>query len=227
MLDTHRHIQKSLFDGANVVEHLKDMIRDRFSVSEVPDGFLFFPVELGGLDLKSPFVGLLQVRESVQGNPYDLMDEYEEHEHDDYAVIKTNFDKGDTSRYYKADKNFVPEDADSFFSFAEFTRHRESFASMGQASLQSTYTKLLERPAEVPIDASVQVRQALDQLQGQGNLRGITSSWYTMDAYWKWIAQMYGPEMIQKFGGMNIVDPGLLPIGMVSFFRARRTKWQG
>jgi hypothetical protein len=227
MLDTHRHIQKSLFDGGNVVEHLKDMIRDRFSVSEVPDGFLFFPVELGGLDLKSPFVGLLQVRESVKDNPYDLMDEYEEHEYDDYAVVKTSFDKGDTFRYNGADKNFVPEDADSFFSFAEFTRHRESFASMGKASLRSTYTKLLERPAEMPIDASVQVRQALDQLQGQGNLRGITSSWYTMDAYWKWIAQMYGPEMIQKFGGMNIVDPGLLPIGMVSFFRARRTKWQG
>jgi hypothetical protein len=38
---------------------------------------------------------------------------------------------------------------------------------------------------------------------------------------------MYGPEMVEKFGGMNVVDPGLLPIGMVGFFRQKRTKWQG
>jgi hypothetical protein len=48
-----------------------------------------------------------------------------------------------------------------------------------------------------------------------------------MAAYWKWIAQMYGPEMCERFGGLNVVDPGLLPIGMVGFFRMRRTKWQG
>lgn len=48
-----------------------------------------------------------------------------------------------------------------------------------------------------------------------------------MDPYWKWIAQMYGPEMTERFGGLNVVDFGLLPIGMVSMFRQRRTKWEG
>ena len=48
-----------------------------------------------------------------------------------------------------------------------------------------------------------------------------------MDAYWKWIAQMYGPDMIAHFGGLIIVDAGWLPIGMVGQFRQRRTKWQG
>jgi hypothetical protein len=36
---------------------------------------------------------------------------------------------------------------------------------------------------------------------------------------------MYGPEIVEKFGGLSVVDPGLLPIGMVSMFRERRTKW--
>ena len=69
--------------------------------------------------------------------------------------------------------------------------------------------------------------QAQQQLQGQNTLRGITAQWSSMEAYWKWITQMYGPEMIDKFGGLNVVDFGLLPIGMVSMFRQRRTKWQG
>lgn len=229
MLATHRHIQESIFPGGDIVQHLKKMIEERFHVSNVPDGFLFFPVELGGLDLKSPFVGLLQIRESVKANPYDLLDEFEAKERDDYSAAKRKFEKGDirNMRHNTNTSNWRPEDADTFFSFAEFISYRENFASIGKANLRSTYAKLLERPTEQPVDASMQIRQALSQLQGQNNLRGITSDWSFMDAYWKWIAQMYGPEMVEKFGGLNVVDFGLLPIGMVSMFRQRRTKWQG
>jgi hypothetical protein len=48
-----------------------------------------------------------------------------------------------------------------------------------------------------------------------------------MDAYWKWVAQMYGPEIMGRFGGMNLVDRGMIPVGMVGYFRGRRTKWEG
>jgi hypothetical protein len=228
MLATHRHIQESVFDGGNVVQHLKQMIKDRFDVSDPPDGFLYFPVELGGLDLKSPFVGLLQIRDSVKANPYGLMDEYKEKENEDYLMAKQRFDKGDLEhgRYNTEKPDFRPEDLDVFFSMEEFTRYREEFASVGKANLRKVYLEMLKHPAEEPINHSSQVNQALQELGQQTNLRGITSSWYSMDAYWRWIAQMYGPDMISRFGGFNIVDPGWLPIGMVSQFRQRRTKWQ-
>ena len=230
MLATHRHIQDSIFPDGSIVQHLKTMIKERFSVEDVPDGFLFFPVELGGLDLKSPFVGLLQIRDSVKENPYDLLDEYEESLHDDYVTIKRAFDKGirHNARRSFQDANWKPDDPNTFLSFEEFTKYPETFAPMGKANLTEVYKTLLERPKEKPIDDSEQVLQALEQLEDRSdNLRGITADWYHMDAYWKWIAQMYGPEMIGKFGGLNVVDFGLLPIGMVSMFRQRRTKWQG
>jgi hypothetical protein len=229
MLATHRHIQESIFHGGNVVQHLKKMIEDRFQVSDVPDGFLFFPVELGGLDLKSPFVDLLQIRESVKDNPYELMDEFGHKENDDYITAKSLFDRGEVKnqRYQMEDPDWKPQDADTFITKEEFVRYREIYCNTGKARLVSTYQQLLQRPIEQPIDISVQVRQALDQLQGQSNLRGILAKWGSMNPYWKWIAQMYGPEMLQKFGGVTVVDPGLLPIGMVGFFRQRRTKWQG
>lgn len=230
MLATHRHIQESVFDGGNAVQHLKQMIHERFGVSDLPDGFLYFPVELGGLDLKSPFVGLLQIRDSVQTNPYDLLDAYEAREKDDYADAKKRFDKGGLahlrrSAMGKADV-FRPDDADVFFSMEEFTQHREALAGTGKAGLRTVYHDLLTWPVEQPVDASQQVQQAVRDLE-QSNLRGIVSSWTSMDAYWKWIAQMYGPDLIARFDGFSIVEPGWLPVGMVSQFRQRRTKWQG
>ncbi|CAN9157319.1 unnamed protein product [Alternaria alternata] len=229
MLATHRHIQNSIFPDGNIVQHLKTTIKERFSVEDVPDGFLFFPVELGGLDLKSPFVGLLQIRESVKENPYDLLDEYENTLRSDYNTAKRAFDKGvrRPTRRNVEDANWKPEDPDTFFSFEEFARYTETFVTTGRASLLDVYKELLERPQEKSINASEPVLQAQQQLQGQNTLRGITAQWGSMEAYWKWITQMYGPEMIDKFGGLNVVDFGLLPIGMVSMFRQRRTKWQG
>lgn len=230
MLATHRDIQESIFEGGNVVQFLKKTIKERFNVNNIPDGFLFFPVELGGLDLKSPFVGLLQIREAVRENPYDLMDEYEEAEQEAYAECKRIFDRGEVRdrRYGYGDRKWKPDEgADEFFSFEEFVRYREEFHSMGRAELDNVYGQLLRKPKEESIDVSIQVKNALDQLCGQSNLRGIVCDWNAMEAYWKWVAQMYGPEMIEKFGGLNVVDPGLLPIGMVSMFRQKRIKWQG
>jgi len=228
MLATHRHIQHAIFAGGNVVQFLKDMIALRFGVHDIPDGFLFFPVELGGLELKSPFVNLLQLRDSVRENPHDLLDEFLEKEAEDYARLKALFEKGlVTHCIAREDLALLPTDTETFVSQAEFSRWREAFASSGQAVVRDTYAELLRRPAQQHVDVSVQVSQAISQLQGQGNLRGITARWSGMDAYWKWIAQMYGGEMVGRFGGLNVVDPGLLPIGMVGFFRARRTKWQG
>jgi hypothetical protein len=235
MLATHRRIQESVFDGGNVVQYLKQMIRDRFGVSNLPDGFLYFPVELGGLNLKSPFVGLLQIRDSVKARPYDLLKEFEVNELDDYHEAKQRFEKGTHGTGKQpglfgnqpfGQQAFWAADMDVFFSLEEYTRYRESLAGTGKANLRNVFIELLKRPEEEPVNPSKQVEQALDELK-QSNLRGILSHWWKMDAYWKWVAQMYGPDMITRFGGFNVVDPGWLPIGMVSQFRQRRTKWQG
>ncbi|KAJ4301910.1 hypothetical protein N0V90_004006 [Kalmusia sp. IMI 367209] len=229
MLATHHRIQEKIFDGGNVVQFLKQTIEERFEVKDIPEGFLFFPVELGGLDLKSPFVGLLQIRESVKENPQDFLDEFEEQERKDYARAKASFDRGDISKNRRGgeDANFRPaKNADVFFSPEEFVRYREEYEPQG-ASIIRVYSDLMKRPKERSIDVSVQVKQAVEQLEGQSNLKGITSKWRGMEPYWKWVAQMYGPEMCDRFGGLNVVDPGLLPIGMVSMFREKRIKWQG
>jgi hypothetical protein len=228
MLATHRHIQRSVFSGGNVVSHLKSMIAERFNVTSIPDGFLYFPVELGGLDLKSPFVPLLQIRDNVHANPYDLLKDFVEKEKEVYTVAKKRFDSGDVRalREHKPDTT-TPADTEPFMSLAEFTKHRSSFDTNSSVQICATFNNLLTKPGESPVEPSVTVRQALNDLRGQANLRGITYDWSTMDAYWKWVAQMYGPEIMGRFGGMNLVDRGMIPVGMVGYFRGRRMKWEG
>ncbi|GAB7323620.1 hypothetical protein MBLNU13_g07107t1 [Cladosporium sp. NU13] len=231
ILATHQRIQKTVFDGKDVAQHLKAMIESRFGVKDLADAFLFFPVELGGLELKSPFVSPLQIRDNVAATPINILDEFEEREKEAYQELKADFDKGNDPEFRDDvdEPNWAPsEGADEFMSFEEYTRYREEFTTTDTENfLFVAYRKLMETPSERSISASPPVLQALEKLTSHAHARGITHHWSSMDAYWKWTAELYGPEMIERFGGLNVVESGLLPIGMVGLFRDQKVKWQG
>ena len=241
MLATHERIQRQIFStaagkelladdhaGGSVIEFLKIAIEQRFDVTDIPDGYFFFPTELGGLDVQSPFIGLLQIRDTIIERPDKLLDEFEEAEVEDYKAGKKAFEeKGwNVVKEKEQDPDFGPEDAQKFFSFKEYTRHREALGYGYENELFHVYEKLLEKPKETSVHFDENVARALRAMDGQSGLRGILNNWDSMEPYWKWVAQLYGPEMIEKFGGFNIVDPGLLPMGMVSLFRSGRVQWQ-
>lgn len=246
MLATHTRIQREIFnsaqttlssgEGANstsVVEYLKSVLEQRFQVKDIPDAYLFFPVELGGLDLQSPFISILQIRESILKDPSTLLDSFEESEREKYSRAKAAFEKGEVAeqRYALEDPDWEPvekEDKEQFMSFDEFTRWREEFSFGFGNELCAVYGKLLQKPVQQSLDLdNARISSGLSALNQQGNLRGILGDWNTMEAYWKWVVMLYGPEVVDRFGGLNIVDPGLLPMGMVRLFRDKRVKWQG
>lgn len=232
ILAAHEHIHRTLFpEDGSVVAYLKRLLQQRFGVEDVPDGFLFFPVELGGLGLRSPFVGPLQVRDSVIENPVNLLDEFERAERDHYRLMKENFEKGewDEKRYELDDPVWEPtEGKDTFMSFQEYTKYREELEYGFTNWLNNVFQTLLVKPQEQAIEASSKVLNAIGSLiHSTTTLKGIIANWYQMEPYWKWVTQLYGPEMIDKFGGLNVVEPGLLPVGMVSIFQSKRVAWQG
>ena len=62
-IETFEHIQRKLFGGdkggdANVTDYLREVIKERFGVTDLPNGFFYLPIELGGLELRSPFIPL-------------------------------------------------------------------------------------------------------------------------------------------------------------------------
>ena len=78
------------------------------------------------------------------------------------------------------------------------------------------FVGLLQQPTEESVEMSPLDMVALKDFESASTSGGI-GSWHTMTPYWRWVVQLYGPDMIERFGGLNIVDRGLLPIGMVSF----------
>lgn len=52
-------------ESISVAQHVKTMLHQSFGIADVPDGYLFFPAELGSQALKSPFIPLLQIHDIV------------------------------------------------------------------------------------------------------------------------------------------------------------------
>lgn len=255
MLAAHGRIQREVVsqlgggneeesDSASVVDHIKQTLTARFGVSNIPDGFLFFPVELGGLQLQSPFIPLLLIRDNVLESPAKLTEQVNETELEAYEKAKKSFLDGTVDRDGNDEPDWVPEresDRKNFMSFAEFVRYREEFQlchewhdpGAGEASytLDGMFEAMMEFPDKkgVGLDES-RIEAALKRLDADHHASGSESGealiGARMDLYWSWITMMYGPEVVERFGGLNIVDRGLLPMGMVSLLRERKVTWQ-
>ncbi|KAL2070379.1 hypothetical protein VTL71DRAFT_13405 [Oculimacula yallundae] len=218
MLSTMARIQKRIFRDSNVVEYLKNTLNERFSIDDIPDGFLYFPTSLGGLELQNPFVGLVQVRNAVFEHPASVIDDFFEAEAGAYRRAKATFENGKVHRQGILDPNFRPADGQTFMSMEEYIRYREEYYSSYEGNLLSAYTDLLQKPEPQNIDISDDETSLLDKLSGIGEQD---------EDYMKWVALLYGPDMVDRFGGLKIVEKGLLPMGMVTLFRSGRVKWQG
>ena len=225
LLSTYERIHRTLFSGdsKSVFDHVKNMLKARFGAHDIPDGFLLFPIELGGLGLKNPFIGPLQIRDSVLENPYSPLDKFEECEKDAYKAAKSRFEKHRPlhgRRYH----DWVPEsDKSTFFPFEEYIRHREVLDYKYTNQLADVFDQLMNPPKARGAESSPKV---LGRINGvQKDAQGIVPPWSDMEPYWQTVAELYGPEIIDRFGGLNIVDPGLLPTGMISLLRGKRAKW--
>ncbi|KAL4939171.1 hypothetical protein BDV06DRAFT_214495 [Aspergillus oleicola] len=235
MLQTHERLQREIFSGdeegkgdRSVITYLRETIRSRFGNTSIPDGYFFLPIDLGGLELSSSFINLLGLRDSVTISPDSLLDEFFTKEQDAYAAAKRRYATKDKDRLVARFSGFRPDDFDTFLPFDEYTRHREYLDYNFTGQLVNVYDDLLRRPTQYQIqyDNTGPVSVGLAQLRGQHGLSGVKDRWDSMTPYWKWVVQLYGPEIVERFGGFNVVDPGLLPIGLISQFRSGRVSWR-
>ncbi|TGO23750.1 hypothetical protein BPAE_0122g00050 [Botrytis paeoniae] len=228
MLSSFRHIQNLIFTNTNVVSYLKDTLKERFGIDNVPDGYLYLPTSLGGLELHNPFIGLLQLRDGVYETPETLMDNFLEAEIEAYRVAKDNFGKRAPqvnvamARRWQFDGRNL-SDLQDFISFEEFTRYREKASNFREGTLFEAFENLLKQPSKESADWDES-----DMIQAKAIEGGLSSAFEGMDmGYWRWVVKLYGEEMIERFGGFAVVDKGLLPTGMVNLVRSGKVQWQG
>lgn len=216
MLETFQRIQQQLFPDApgGVGAHVKQMIAERFDIplSEIPDGYIYFPPEFGGLGLKNPFIDLCLVRDTVKEDPEKLVESFFEQEARDYRKFKTRFEDGTMPLKTSTRYNFRDLEDEPFMSLEEFRSYRDWISG----SLGYTFRELMEEPASKSLALKGAVKAVLEPHR-----------WSELSSYDQWVLQLFSKDMIARFGGLNVVEKGLLPMGLMDMLRQSKFQWVG
>ncbi|OJJ07536.1 hypothetical protein ASPVEDRAFT_142329 [Aspergillus versicolor CBS 583.65] len=226
ILATYRAMQETLFGSTTgtVAQHLRQMIKERFGVSEIPDALFYYPEELGGLALRNPAISPFLVRRSLKMSPLEQVEAFLEREREAYNKLKKQFHEmshtARMSRFTKAnngnERQFVsPEEKDTFISFEEWSRFRWSHS----APFRSLYDDLQRAPVADGIRFTSPVTNALRAV-----LRGSIVD--DFDEETKWLVQMYAPEVLKNYGGVDLVEKKYLPVGVMAMVKEKRVRWQ-
>lgn len=216
MLETFQRIQQQLFPDApgGVGAYVKQMIAERFDIplSEIPDGYIYFPPEFGGLGLKNPFIDLCLVRDTVKKDPEKLVESFFEQEARDYRKFKTRFEDGTMPLKTSTRYNFRDLEDEPFMSLEEFRSYRDWISG----SLGYTFRELMEEPASKSLALKGAVKAVLEPHR-----------WVELSSYDQWVLQLFSKDMIARFGGLNVVEKGLLPMGLMDMLRQSKFQWVG
>jgi hypothetical protein len=231
ILETYKQMQDFLFPGSDVCAYLKGLIEDRFGVSDVPDAFIFLPESLGGLGVRNPFIDPFLVRDMVCESPAARIDKFLKDEDEMYNTIKTEFEEL-TEQEKKKRRRSIYTDAygesvlnpelekslEAFMSKEEYISHRESTSPQ----LAALYRVFMEVPRKKRIVTSSRVARTLKRLEEV--LPELSKK--DLKPEMEWLLQLYERELLEKCGGMSIVEKNLLPLGILTILRKKRVAWQ-
>lgn len=236
--EVYQRVQQQLFGSSNITDYLKNEITKRFNVKDIPGGFLYFPLSLGGLDLRNPLVPLQMIRSTIVKDPNTIMDAFFSSEEDAFRQAKIA---------YEHKRTLKPSLQKFDMDFTEYTRFREETSKQ----LLQSYETLLREPETRTVRLTHNIREELggsakrhqvesppalsSPLGGKSNPRAAAQAnklvWEPyvdgkeLSAYEKWVLQLYGGEMEERFGSLCAVEKRLLPTGLVHLFKQRRIKW--
>ncbi|KAF7301583.1 hypothetical protein MIND_00723800 [Mycena indigotica] len=201
MIDTLARIQRELFhseSGFGAVNHLRAVIEQRFGVTDLPDGYFYFPISSGGLELRNPLIELLAVRDAFIQDPAGQFLAQMKADQEAYDTLQESWAEKPTYSSYPIGKAFPP--------FAEYASYRET----GLRSWQVRYQSLMNtaHPTQLTIPNGLQTPRANQ-----------------MDFYDRWVLAMYGDQILKKFGSLEPVDADLIPVGLVHLFSGSRHQW--
>jgi hypothetical protein len=206
MIDTLVRIQQELFPASEgsggPIGHLRTLIETRYQVTDLPDGYFYFPIGAGGLQLVDPLVELFAVRPSIRHSAQDFLCEALEEEQKAYQRLKEKWETSTHGISYRVKDDY------GFMSYEEFVSARES----ADSQWCSKYQWLLSTPDPISVTPPPAISEGLDLSD--------------MSFYENWIVAMFGEEVVRKFGGLEIVDPTMIPVGMVELFRNSKMRWK-
>ena len=236
IISTFKRIHEALYPNGRVIDHLSKLAERRFNVaaSDISNGFWYFPVRNGGMELRNPIVPLLNMRESLTESPDDILKTALTNDKKAYEEAKLQY-KLHATGYGMVDRYGSRESAEDlkqrlkmtgdepFMSLEEYLKYRE-YCSL---NLGHAYEKLLKVPQEVGVDEMPDYKPLLATVPHEERRGSIKRQFQTMDPYWKWIVAVYGKEIMDAYGGLQMLDPAQVPLGVVSIMKSSKVQWQG
>ena len=198
MISTFGRIQRGIFPstGGSVVKHIRETIEKRFNVEDIPAGWCFLPISEGGLEIVNPIIDILTVQASLVRDPAVAFSQRKQTDEEDYNKAEELWRTGGGEGNY-----------DTFMSWEEFVLGRET-ASVGWGDVW-TSLQVVAAPASL----------------SQTGAAARDGNWYGRSNVGKWVMLLYADEILQRFGTLKIVEPTLIPVGMLSAFRSSKIAW--
>lgn len=233
MISTFARIQKEMFPSGSVTDHLTSLAHERFGIQNLPQGFWYFPIEQGGLELRNPLIPLLGMRESLRQTPDRLIEKALDKDEADYRRAETYFkDHNNGTGFGKIVPEIyqqISQSGETFMSKEEYLRYREEKS----VHLAAVYKNFLMVPPEQEIMPTQQVTSLL--AQGEPDLPtrfknkqpALVKVFGNMQPYWKWMLALYGAEIVERYGSVRMVDGGQVPLGVVSLMKKNKVRWRG
>ncbi|KAK6835494.1 RTlike1 [Aspergillus parasiticus SU-1] len=223
---TLNRIERTIFPDSHsgVTDHLRKMIAERFDIHDLPEGFFYFPVEFGGLELTNPYIPLFAIRENIESTPSGRLQKAYNKDEAEYHAAQERFEKDGPEEPASEEVFGDDEDPTAFMSLEEYTRHSETYSYQ----LLGAYNDLVGTRREVMIDQSPKFRTNQMTLEEDPSSRLVLSNnWDSMPPYWKWTGELYQGEMVKKYGSLAAVSKELMPLGVVQTLKQGKFRWQG
>ena len=199
VIETYSRIQKELFPmtGGSIIRCIQQMIEERFGVRDVPSGWFYFPTSRGGLEVWNPIVDFLSVRNNLKEEP------------NTFYALKEDDEKEYTSLFmaWKSGEGSSNNVTKNFLTFDQYIEGRETRLP----GWRDAYKDLQKAPNTSYITLSSRITDDLDDC--------------CLDDYHRWNAALYAEEIFRRFGTLTIVEPTLIPVGMVSVFKSSKIQW--
>lgn len=234
ILATYARMQNTIFGDkdkedhtvATVPDHLRKMIQSRFGISDIPDAFLFYPEELGGLGLRNPFVSILMVSVRLTDSPVKLVDDYLKQERASYALSRKEFQKLSNHERQKRlaninskstlDTDPVNQDEmDEFMAFEEWSQ----FCGEIDGNLTTLYETLIRSPGSQGPKTVYAISRAISAAQREFGVKRSNTKLM-------WVLYLYAEDLLETFGGLNLVDKLFLPMGVLDMIKGKKIIWQ-
>lgn len=169
------------------------------------------------------FVSLYLVRDRLKDSPEVHIQSFLQGEKERYAPAKEAFDEmSEHARRLRlpsvhpegstASEAIGSAERNNFFGLDEFSKWREST----DANLERTYKMLMEVPSDVDIDLMAEVEDVIRAL-GMHQQHD-----HDLDGEEKWAVQLHEAELLERYGGPNLVDETFLPLGVLTTMRKKR-----